>query len=418
MAYPRMMLVRQHFVAPVVKDPARAVREELARLSLSDRIRPGDSVAVTAGSRGIAHIALIVRTVVEELKARGARPFVVPAMGSHGGATAEGQRAVIEGFGITEDYIGAPIKAGMEVVQVGSLENGVPVYFDRYAHEADHVVVVGRIKPHTDFSADIESGLNKMMLIGLGKHKGAIVYHKAFAHYSFDQIVSAVGRTVIEKCKILFGLGIIENQENKTALIRALAPQEFLEQEKQLLLLARKWMPRLPFPRVDLLIVDQIGKEISGTGMDTNVVGRKDYMYPAKEEIFPKVRRIYVRDLTEESHGNATGVGIADYAHTQLVRKIDYNYTYVNCATAHNTRGAATPLHYDTDRKVLDIALNNIGYVEPERARVIRIRNTLDVEQLMISEAYEPEMEGRDDLEIIEPAREMAFHEDGNLLAF
>jgi len=413
-----MMQIGVHFRAPALEDPAGAVREELAKLSLKEKVRPGDSVAVTAGSRGIANIALILKTVVEALKALGAEPFVVPAMGSHGGATAEGQRAIIEGYGITEDYIGAPVKAGMDVVQVASLENGIPVYFDKYAHEADHVAVVGRIKPHTDFSGEIESGLNKMMLIGLGKHKGAVVYHKAFSHYSFDEIVRSVGRTVVEKCNILFGLGIIENQEYETAFIRALAPEDFLEKEKELLVLAKKWSPRLPFPEVDLVIVDWIGKDISGTGMDTNVVGRKDYMYPSKEEIFPKVRRIYVRDITEESHGNATGVGIADYTHTQLVRKIDFDYTYVNCATAHNTRGAAIPLHYDSDRKVLDIALNNIGYVEPEKARVIRIRNTLDIKEIMISEAYGPELQGRDDLEIISPAREMAFDEVGNLLPF
>ena len=418
MAYPRMMLTRLHFDAPTLQDPASSVREELDKLSLSDRIRPGDSVAITVGSRGIANMALIVKTLVEGFKGHGAKPFVVPAMGSHGGATAEGQRAIVEGYGVTEDFVGAPIKSDMEVVQVGSLGNGVPVYFDKNAYEADHVAVVGRIKPHTDFSGDIESGLNKMMLIGLGKHKGAVVYHKAFAHYSFDQIVRSVGRTVIEKCNILFGLGIIENQNDETALIRALAPEEFIEQEKELLILAKKWMPRLPFPEVDLLIVDWIGKNISGTGMDTNVVGRKDYLYPCKEEVYPKVRRVYARDLTDETHGNATGVGIADYTHTQLVRKIDYDFTYINCYTGDNPRAAAIPLHYDTDMKVLDVALSNIGYVQPENAKVIRIRNTLDIKQIMVSEAYQPEMEGRDDLEIIEPAREMAFSEDGNLLPF
>ncbi|MCG7852506.1 MAG: nickel-dependent lactate racemase, partial [Methanosarcinaceae archaeon] len=285
MHYPRMMCIRQHFDAPTLQDVPGAIRQELAKLPLSTRIRQGDSVALTVGSRGIANMALIIKTLVEELKAQGGKPFIVPAMGSHGGGTAEGQRAIIEAYGVTEDFTGAPINATMEVVQVGSIEDGIPVFFDKYAHEADHVAIVARIKPHTDFSGEIESGLHKMMLIGLGKHRGASLYHQAFAHYSFDHIVRSVGQTVIENCNILLGLAIVENQFDETALIKAVAPEEFLEREKELLILAKKLIPRLPFQQVDLLIVDQIGKDVSGTGMDTNVIGRKDYLYPCSEEV-------------------------------------------------------------------------------------------------------------------------------------
>ena len=418
MPYPRMMVIRQHFDAPTLHDVPGAIRQELAKLPLSTRIRPGDSVALTVGSRGIANMALIIKILVEELKAQGAKPFIVPAMGSHGGGTAEGQRAIVEEYGVTEDFTGAPINATMEVVQVGSIEDGIPVFFDKYAHEADHVAIVARIKPHTDFSGEIESGLHKMMLIGLGKHRGASLYHQAFAHYSFDIIVRSVGQAVIENCNILLGLAIVENQFDETALIKAVAPEEFLEREKELLILAKKLIPRLPFQEVDLLIVDQIGKDISGTGMDTNVIGRKDYLYPCSEEVFPKITRIYVRDLTRETHGNATGIGIADYTHTRLVNKTDFDSTYINCLTGDNPKAAAIPVHYDKDRKILDVALKTVGYVKPENARVIRIRNTLDLKEIMVSEAYQAEMKGRDDLEIIEPVQEMRFGEDGNLLSF
>lgn len=418
MPYPRMMCIRQHFDAPTLQDVPGAIRQELAKLPLSTRIRPGDSVALTVGSRGIANMALIIKILVEELKAQGAKPFIVPAMGSHGGGTSEGQRAIVEAYGVTEDFTGAPINATMEVVQVGSIEDGIPVFFDKYAYEADHVAIVARIKPHTDFSGEIESGLHKMMLIGLGKHRGASLYHQAFAHYSFDHIVRSVGQAVIENCNILLGLAIVENQFDETALIKAVAPEEFLEREKELLILAKKLIPRLPFQQVDLLIVDQMGKDVSGTGMDTNVIGRKDYLYPCSEEVFPKVTRIYVRDLTRETHGNATGIGIADYTHTRLVNKTDFKTTYINCLTGDNPKAAAVPVHYDTDRKVLDVALKTIGYVKIENARVIRIRNTLDLKEIMVSEAYQADMKGRDDLEIIEQIREMSFGEDENLLPF
>jgi hypothetical protein len=413
-----MMRICQHFNAPTLQDIPGTIRQELAKLPLSDRIKPGDSVALTVGSRGIANMALIIKILVEELKTHGANPFIVPAMGSHGGGTAEGQRAIVEAYGVTEDFIGAPIHASMEVVQVGSIEDGIPVFFDKCAHEADHVVIVARIKPHTDFSGEIESGLHKMMLIGLGKHRGASLYHQAFAHYSFGQIVRSVGQTVIKNCNILLGLAIVENQFDETALIKSVAPEEFLEREKELLILAKKLIPRLPFQQVDLLIVDQIGKDVSGTGMDTNVIGRKDYLYPCSEEVFPKVTRIYVRDLTRKTHGNATGIGIADYTHTRLVNKTDFDSTYINCLTGDNPKAAAIPIHYNTDSKVLDVALKTVGYVQPENAKVIRIHNTLDLKEIMVSEAYQAEMKGRDDLEIIESVKEMGFGEDGNLLPF
>ena len=415
MSFPNMLRIRQHFDAPTVEDIPAAVSEEITRLNLSARVKPGQSVAVSVGSRGINNIALITKSLVEELKALGLEPFLVPAMGSHGGGIAEAQREIIEGYGVTEEYVGAPIKASMETVQIGQTEDGVPVFFDKYAFEADHVAVVGRIKPHTDFVGEIESGLHKMMLIGLGKHKGAALYHQAIVHYSFDRIIRSVGQQVIDQCGVLLGLGIVENQYDQTALLKGVAPEELVEREKELLVLAKKWMPRLPFDHVDLLIVDEIGKNISGAGMDTNVVGRKFHDNHAAEKEYPKVTRILVRGLTPETHGNASGIGTAEYAHRRAVEEMDREITYINCMTGNHPSGAHIPLYFDTDQICIEKALQTVGLREPGEERIMRIHNTLDLGELLVSEAYRAEVEARDDLSIVEEATPMPFDASGDL---
>ena len=415
MAPPRMLRVKQKFEAPTLEDIPAAVRAEVQSLALDSKVTAGESVAIPVGSRGIANIALIIKSLVEELKVLGLEPFLVPAMGSHGGGVAEAQQAIIEGYGVTEEYTGAPIKASMETVQVGETEDGVPVFFDKYAYEADHVAVVGRIKPHTDFVGEIESGLHKMMLIGLGKHKGAALYHQAIVHYSFDRIIRSVGQTVIDKCGVLLGLGLVENQYDKTALIKGVGAEELVEREKELLVLAKKWMPRLPFETVDLLIVDEIGKNISGAGMDTNVVGRKFHDNHAAEKEYPKVTRILVRGLTEETHGNASGIGTAEYAHKRAIEEMDREITYINCMTGNHPSGAHIPLYFDTDRICIDRALETVGLVEPENAKVVRIHNTLELAEVLVSEAYLPEVEKRDDLEVIGEAEDMPFDANDDL---
>ena len=415
MSFPNMMRIRQHFDAPTVEDVPAAVREEVVQLNLGARVEPGQSVAVSVGSRGINNIALITKSLVEELKSLGLEPFLVPAMGSHGGGIAKAQREIIEGYGVTEEYVGTPIKANMETVQVGQTEDGVPVFFDKYAFEADHVAVVGRIKPHTDFVGEIESGLHKMMLIGLGKHKGAALYHQAIVHYSFDRIIRSVGQQVIDKCGVLLGLGIVENQYDQTALLKGVAPEEFVEREKELLVLAKKWMPRLPFDHVDLLIVDEIGKNISGAGMDTNVVGRKFHDNHAAEKEYPKVTRILVRGLTPETHGNASGIGTAEYAHRRAVDEMDREITYINCMTGNHPSGAHIPLYFDTDQICIEKALETVGLREPGEERILRIHNTLDLGELLVSEAYRAEVEAREDLSIVNEAAPMPFNTSGDL---
>ena len=413
--YPAIFRVRQTFEAPVVEDVAGNVESELARLKLGQRIHPGQSVAITAGSRGIAHIDVILKAIVDHLKSLGAQPFIVPAMGSHGGGTAEGQRHVLESYGITEEFCGCPIKASMETVVVCQAAEGFPVHFDKYAFEADHVFVCGRIKPHTKFVGNIESGLMKMMLIGLGKHNGAITYHRVIQNHSFGQIVRSVAKEVLSRCRVVAGLAIVENSLDQTAQLTAVAPDEFEEREKELLLLAKRWMPKLPFDTADVLIIDEMGKNISGTGFDTNVVGRKHLAHRAADEEFPKITQIVVRGLTAESHGNAAGIGCAEFCHSRLLEQMDAAATRINCLTAGHAVGAMLPLDYPTDREILDAALTTIGLTPPPDAKLMWINNTLDVVEVECSAAYFEEARGRSDLEIVQPPRPLPMDPSGQL---
>jgi len=414
-SYPQLFRLRQQFEGPVVEDVAGEVEQQLASLGLSEKIQPGQSVAITAGSRGIAHIHIIIRGICQHLKALGAEPFIVPAMGSHGGGTAAGQQQIIESYGITEDFCGCPIRASMDTVVVCNAAEGFPVHFDQQASEADHVFVCGRVKPHTGFHGDIESGLMKMMLIGLGKHAGALIYHRAIMNYSFGQIVRSVAREVLAKCRIVGGLAIVENAYDETAKLAGVAPENFEEEEKGLLVLAKQWMPRLPFDQVDVLTIDAIGKNISGSGLDTNVVGRKYLDHRAADEEYPKVKKIIVRGLTAETHGNAAGIGLAEFCLSRVVEQMNIQATRVNCLTGGHPTGAMIPLDYETDRETLDMALSTIGLIEPQESRLMWIRDTLDVAEVECSAVYLEEAQQRSDLEVLTPLRDMPFDADGNL---
>lgn len=411
MALPRMLRVRQTFPRPRVEDIPRAVAEALDRAR--PPIRRGDTVAVGAGSRGIANIAVIVGATVRWLQDRGARPFIIPAMGSHGGGTPEGQVAVLAHYGITEAAMGCPIRATMEVVQIGEAL-GLPVWLDRNAAEADWIGLVNRIKPHTDFKGSIESGLFKMMTIGLGKHRGAMQAHRANIHHGYERVITAVGREMLARARIAFGLGVVENGYDETARIEAFTPAAMEEGERRLLEDARKWMARLPFSPLDVLIVEEMGKNISGAGMDTNVIGRPSNPhepFPAD----PRILWIVVLDLTEESYGNATGIGNADFTTRRLVDKIDLKATLINCITACAPNGAKIPATYDTDREAIETALGCIGLTPPERARVIRIKNTLVLGEIEVSEVFEPEIARRSDLTVVGAAAPLAFDAAGRL---
>ena len=413
--YPEIFRIRQKFDRPVVEDIPSEVASELSRLNLDTTIQPGESVAITAGSRGIANIHIIIKSIVDHLKGLGAEPFVVPAMGSHGGATAEGQQGIVEGYGITEDYVGCPIRSSMETVIVCDAKEGFPVHFDKNAYGADHVVVCGRVKPHTTFVGDIESGLMKMMLIGLGKYEGAKTYHRAIKDHSFGQIVRSVAKEVLSKCRIVAGLAIVENGYDETARITAVGPNEFEEREKELIVLAKQWMPRLPFKQADLLVVDQIGKNISGSGMDSNVVGRKFLEHRAGDDEWPKVRTIFLRGLTEETHGNATGIGMAEFALTRAVDAMDVAITRRNCITGGSPTGAMIPLHYQTDKEVLEATLPEMGLTAVPDTKVMWIHNTLEVSELECSVAYLNEARQSNEIEILSEPRPLPLDNAGNL---
>ena len=413
--YPLMFRVRQTFERTKVDDVAGAVQNQLEGLGLGRRIRPGETVAVTAGSRGIANIVVILRAIVAHVRQLGGEPFLVPAMGSHGGGTSEGQLEVLSSLGIDESSCECPLRASMETVVVGRAPEGFPVHFDRQAHQADHVIVCGRVKPHTDFGGEIQSGLMKMLLIGLGKHEGAKIYHRAFMDYDFGRIVRSVGREVLARCPIVAGLAIVENGYEQTGRIVAVPPEDFESQDRQLLRLATDWMPRLPFAKVDFLLIDQIGKNISGTGMDTNVVGRKMGYHVSAAEERPRVRSIGVRGLTAATHGNAAGLGLAEFCLRRAVEQSDPRVTRINCLTGGRPAAAMRPLDYATDRQMLDAALQAIGLKSPSEAGLLWIRNTLDLVQLECSVAYGEQAQGRSDLEIISRPRGLPFDSAGNL---
>ncbi len=401
MQLPRFFRLRQTFERPLVDDIPATVEAQLGQLYLTQRVSPGQTVAITAGSRGIANIHLIIKAIVEHVRSLGATPFIVPAMGSHGGATAEGQTAVLASLGITPEFCGCEIRSSMETVVVCQAAEGFPVHFDKHAFKADHVIVCGRVKKHTDFTGEIQSGLMKMMLIGLGKHEGAKIYHRAIRSHSFPQIVRSVADEVLQRCPILCGVGIVENGYDETARIAALPAQRIYEGEKELLEYANRLLPSLPFDEADLLIVDQIGKNISGAGMDTNIIGRKFNDHAATGDERPRILRIFVRGLTAETAGNATGIGMAEFCLTRVVEQMDRPITNINCVTAGHVTAGMLPLYYDTDREVLEAAAQTFGLTPPEQAKMMWIPHTLKIDEVLCSEAYLAEARQRETLEVL-----------------
>ena len=406
-----MAKARQIFNQPTVKDVPGAIREQLSEKNLAERVKPGQRIAVTAGSRGIANITLILRTVVEELKAVGAEPFIVPAMGSHGGSTPEGQLELLNAMGITEESVSAPFVSSMEVRKVGKLDDGVEIFFSKTAIDADGIFPVGRIKPHTDFKGEIESGLLKMLAIGLGNQKGAEMIHW-HRYDGYHRILPEAGKLIIEKTNVVMGLAVIENAYHETASVHVLHPNEFYVQEKELLETAKEMLPRLPFKDIDVLVVDEIGKNISGVGMDTNVTGRF-WMENEHDPRAARVKKIAVLDLTHETHGNAIGLGLADVTTRRVFEKIDYHQTYVNCLTQGSGETGKIPPFLPNDRDAIVTAIRISGPVNPRDARVIRIKHTQELETIYISEALvnelenTPELQGR--LQVLDPPVETQF---------
>jgi len=368
---------------PELTDLPQQIASGLGALALpAERLR-NKRIAVAVGSRGIASIKVLVKALCDWLKRQGALPFVFPAMGSHGGATAEGQQNVLAGYGVTPEFLGANILSSMEAVSLGATPEGFRVFMDRHAWEADGVVVLNRVKPHTDFSGKIESGLLKMLAVGMGKADGALECHHWSWKFGYEKTIRAVSGKVLASGKILAGVAVVENEFHQIAALRAASAADMGATEEACLEMARPLVARLPFPKLDLLIVDELGKNISGTGMDTKIVGRGVELQPGAA---PEIRLIYVRDLTPESGGNALGVGLADAMHERLYRKIDLEKMYANARTSMNPPMPRLPIFWPSDQEALDWLLGALGSPEPAEQRVAWIRNTLNLNRIAISE--------------------------------
>lgn len=408
---PRMIKVRQNFSATEIQDVAGVLRGEIAQAGVTGQIRPGMRIAVAVGSRGVAEIPLIVRVVVEELKKCGAVPFIVPAMGSHGGATAEGQTEMLASLGITEASSGCPIVSSMDTVELGVLENGLPVLIDRHAFEADGIVVINRIKAHTAFSGAYESGLVKMMTIGLGKHKGAASCHALGFRYMADNIVKMAG-VHIKKAAYLFGVGTIENACEKIARIVVVPAGKIFATEPDLLVAAKANMPKILLQPLDILIVDQLGKEFSGGGMDPHVTGRA----PTRDvSVGPRPTRIVALDLTERSHGNATGIGNAHFTTRRFFDKLELDSTYANVITATVVESARIPLIMASDRMAVQGAVKTSLVSRLEKVRIVRIPNTLHLGEIYISEVMLDEAQRHPDITVTGQPEDWVFDPNGNL---
>jgi len=414
-SYPQMYRIRQIFDAPRVERVEEELNQELRSIQTGFQLKEGMRIAITAGSRGIAHIDRILKTLVQFLKEKGARPFLFPAMGSHGGGTAEGQLEILKSLNITKESIGTPILSSMEVVEIGRSHHGFPILVDKHAAGADGIIVVNRIKPHTEFEGPIESGLMKMIAIGMGKHKGCFEVHKQTVQHGYREVIPEIAGVILGKLPFLLGVAIVENVYDQTTIIQAVLPSQFLIEEKKLLARAKRLMARLPFDKVDVLIVDQMGKNISGTGMDTNVIGRIMFI-GEKEPDLPKITRIVVLDLTDESHGNAVGIGLADYTTQRLVNKIDSWATSTNAITAMTPEKGRIPIALATEKEAIDAALNTIGAVDPEKARVIHIKNTLEMGELDVSEFFLKETKGRTDLRVLKELGPLTFDQGGRFV--
>lgn len=415
--FPKWARVRQRLDSQEIPagQVGAAIAEQFAKPGIGDTITPGQRVAITAGSRGIDRIAEVIGAVVAEVKKHGGEPWVVPAMGSHAGATAEGQVELLHHYGITEETMGCPIRSSMEVVQLGTVEDGVPVYFDKTVYEqADAVIPVGRVKAHTDFRGPIESGLCKMMAIGLGKQKGADTLHaKGFAE--FHHLIPTVANLMLSRVNIPFGIALVENGFSHLAFAEAVPAQNIVEREIELLVIAREKMAKLPGDRIDVLLLDYFGKNISGSGADPNVTSRDPtgLLWTAEHPAKPDIHRIIVRDLTEETEGNAAGIGMLDIALRQAVNKIDFERTYMNQITAKMPSGSKVPLTVENDRQALYIAIASGIDLQAETAKIARVSSTKDIEEMFVSEPLLNDLLRQDLVDQLDELRPIAFDENG-----
>jgi hypothetical protein len=400
MGLPKMIKIRQKFDTAHLENVEKAVRQELEQEKIRKLIHPGQSVAVAVGSRGIQNLTTVVRLTLDYLKEREASPFVVPAMGSHGAATAEGQVEVLHNYGITPETMGVPIKSTMEVALIGHTPDGIPVYMDKNAHAADMVVLINRVKPHTDMRGSIESGLHKMCAIGLGKHVGCSRLHEE-GWEKMSRLVAEVAAVSFAKTNIGFGLALVENAYDQTSIVKALLKDEIVQEEPKLLLQAKAMLPGLLVPEIDVLIVEQLGKDISGAGMDPNILGRSALIGKIPGYTGPEIKRIVVLDLTETTHGNACGIGNADFTTRKVFEQLDFPAIFANSIAAIGPESGRIPIFLDTEREAIIAAVKCCGRLGPTGPRIVRIKDTLHLSQIWISENMLPLVTNNDRIEIV-----------------
>ncbi|NLH46787.1 MAG: DUF2088 domain-containing protein [Acholeplasmataceae bacterium] len=410
---PKFIKIRQIFPRPLIGDITQTVKNELAVIDIENKIKPGQKIGITVGSRGIQNLLPILQTTVEKVKSLGGIPVLLAAMGSHGGGTAEGQKEMLDGLGITEDAIGAPVMTCADCEIIGHTPDGLPTYVVKSALAVDGIIVVNRVKTHTSFKGIVESGLTKKMVVGLGGPKGAQQFH-GFGPDELSRLLVEIGTVLLNKLPVLGGLAIVENAYEETAKIVGIKKEGLIEQESAVLLYSKSLMPSLPVDNIDLLIIQEMGKNYSGTGIDTNIIGRariQGVLEPTK----PAIKRIAVLDLSEESHGNATGVGMADFVTTKLVDKLDRKAMYLNCLTSTFVVRAAIPMYFDTEKELVDAALYSLCSIPVEKLRIVVIPNTLFLSECLISEALLTEVSDPTRFEISKDNQEVSFDEHGNL---
>lgn len=400
---PKMVKVKQKFNAPWIADVGEEVRKTLNETNVLAKINQGDSVAIAVGSRGLADLSVLVRETVREIKRVGGLPFIVPAMGSHGGATAEGQIDVLLQLGVTEIAVEAPIISSMEVVKIGELPNGLPVYIDRNAYEADKIVVINRVKPHTAFRGPVESGLLKMITIGLGKQKGAEAAH-AFSFKYMAEHVPEMAKISLSKAPIIFGLASLENAYDKIAKVVAVPAEDLETVEPELLKEAKSLMPKIHFDEFDVLIVDELGKDISGDGMDPNITGNFATPYATGG---PDIKRTVVLGLTEKTHGNANGIGMADMTTKAVVDEIIWEKGYANALTSTVIEVIKLPMVLETKELAVKAAIKTCNAFDLTKVKVVRIKNTLDIGEILISESMMEEAKQNSNLQFISELGEL-----------
>jgi hypothetical protein len=416
MAFAPFLLVRQRFPSRKISDIPGEVRKQLSAAGMAGGLRPGAKIAIGAGSRGIANLALIVRSVVDWWKEQGMAPFIFPAMGSHGAATAKGQAEVLAKFGITEAEMGCPIRSSLSVVDLGTTPDGIRVVMDKTAHRADGVMLCSRVKWHTDFAGRLESGLFKMMAIGLGKFDGAKRYHAHAYTMGLEAVIRSVGRRVLGSGKILGGLAILEDGNHETGLLEAVRVADMESREEQLLELVKSWMPRIPVQALDVLIVNELGKNWSGAGLDTKVVNRSVHAHYNPWPGLPKIERIFARDMSPLSYGNAIGMGMCDVAHRRILKKVKRRATYVNSLTSGTPAIIRTPITFSSDRECLETVAQVVGKLDPGQVTIGWIRNTLDLTLAAVTENLRGELERNPVVEILGPARALEFDARGDLV--